>query len=234
SAAAHFTQIRDNAKEQGLPQFLKLADEHLAAIAPLVPHLSVRLTENLAGTHVLVDDQLVAAGELASIAVDPGDRTIVVNAPDRLPYRTRITIKKAAHQDVVVPALAQSIVVRSSKRRIGQITTIVGAVAAGTGLGLGLYARHSYDAQFDGSPPNCTKADDRKLCNSAGLSKTHSAQTLGNVGTIVGITGVVVAGVGAYLWITAPRTTAGEAPRKLAVVPSISPDALGVVAVGRF
>jgi hypothetical protein len=226
SAVAKFTETRDRAKEQGLPQHLKLAEEHLAALGPSVPHLTIKLTEALPGTSIVLDDRVVPLDDIANIAVDPGERAVEVNAPARLPYRTKILIAKAEHKDLVVPALAKSVVVRSSRHRIGQVTTVVGAVAAATGLGLGLYARGLYKNQF----PDMHEVGDglcdklTKQCEPHGQSQVDRARTFGNIGTIVGVAGVVTAGIGAYLWIRSPRTI--EAPPPAALV--------GLAAVGRF
>jgi hypothetical protein len=55
--------------------------------------------------------------------------------------------------------------------------------------------------------------------------------TLGNVGTMTGVAGLVVTGVGAYLWLRSPHDTSDK---ELVVVPQLSTDALGVVVAGRF
>lgn len=243
SAVARFTQVRESAKEQGLPQHLSAAEAHLATLAPLVPHLTIKLTETLPGTSILLDDQVVAPGGLADIAVDPGERVVVVNAPSRLPYRTKVLIAKSEHKDVVVPVLAKSVVITSSRYRIGQITTLVGAVAAGTGIGLGLYARHLYHDQFhndhpgigdDKIPSSCTDDDQGKRCTADGLTQTHRARTLGNVGTIVGAAGVAAAGVGVFLWLRAPHSTRAPDENQVTLVPAVGPDGVGLAAVGRF
>lgn len=237
SAVAKFTEARDRAKEQGLAQHARAAEERIAALAPDVPHVTIQLTEPLPGMSILLDDRVVALDALAGIAIDPGERVLVVNAPARLPYRTKLTLARAERKDVVIPALARSVTITSSRHRIGQITTIAGAAAAGTGLGLGLYARHQYHKQFDdvdvatGAPPcTSTKAGDR--CSPAGLTETQRARTLGNVGTIVGVAGLVATGVGVYLWLRAPSSTTEQ--RAVALVPDVGPDGVGLAAVGRF
>jgi hypothetical protein len=232
SAVAKFTEARDRAKEQGLEVHARAAEERIAALAPEVPHVTIKLTEQLPDTSVLIDDRVVALDALAAIAIDPGERVIVVNAPARLPYRTKLTIARAERKDVVIPALARSVTINSSGHRIGQITTIAGAAAAGTGLGLGLYARHQYNQQFNGSPPPCTSDDNGKHCSPAGLTQTQRARTLGNVGTIIGVAGLVTTGVGVYLWLRSPSSTTER--RAVALVPAVGPDGVGLAAVGRF
>jgi hypothetical protein len=133
----------------------------------------------------------------------------------------------------VIPALARSVTVHSSRRRIGQIATILGGAGISAGLGIGLYARHLYHKQFDDGA--CKHAEPDDLCSPQGQTQTERARTLGNVGTVVGVAGVLVAGVGAYLWLRSPGSTPGDgSDRKLTVVPEVSPDGVGVIASGRF
>jgi hypothetical protein len=235
SAVDRFTEARDRAKEQGLTQHVRAAEQHIAALEPDVPHLSIKLSEQLSDTTVLIDDRVIAPDALASIAVDPGERVITVSAPERLPYRTTLIVDKAEHQDVVVPALARSVTITSSRRRIGQITAIIGGAAVGTGIGLGLYARHLYHAQFGHAAPGDGRCNDDLVCERDGLKQTQRARTLANVATIVGVTGIAVAGVGAYLWFRSPRGAPPDAgDRKLTVVPQLAPDTVGLAALGRF
>jgi hypothetical protein len=233
SAVAKFSEARDRAKEQGLPEHVRAAEEHIAKLQPDVPHLAIKLTEQLPETRVLIDDTIIALQAIGDVAVDPGERVIVVSAPARLPYRAKLVVGTAEHQEVVIPALSRSITITSSRGRIGQITTIVGGAAFGAGIGLGLYARHLHHKQFDDGLCASTPAGDR--CNPAGQTQTERARTLGNVGSVFGGTGFVVTCVGVYLWLRSPRSTPHDTgDKKLVVVPQITPDGLGVVAAGRF
>lgn len=228
SAVAHFREARDRAQEQGLVEHERAAAAHIATLTPEVPHLTIELAEPLPDASVVLDDRVVPRDQLAAIAVDPGERVIVVSAPQRLPYRTKLVIAASEKTRVVVPALARSIVVTSSRRRIGQITTVAGAAAIATGVGLGIYARHLFHSQY---PDHCTEVDGGDRCDAAGLRDTDRARSFGTVGTVVGLTGVVVAGVGAYLWLRAPSST--EHP-PVALVPALGADQVGVAALGRF
>jgi hypothetical protein len=234
SAVAKFSEARDRAKEQGLPHHVRAAEEHLATLEPSVPHLTIKLTEQLPETKILIDDTIIAPGAIANIAIDPGERVIVVSAPARLPYRAKLIVGTAEHREVVIPALAKSVTITSSRLRIGQIATIAGGAAVGAGIGLGLYARNLRQRQFDEGRCEHTDLGDR--CNTNGQSRTERARTIGNAGTVVGIAGVIVAGIGAYLWYRSPSSTPNDTSDKelTVVVPQVSADGLGVVAVGRF
>jgi len=234
SAVAMFSEARDRAKEQGLPEHVRAAEDHIAKLEPGVPHVAIKLTEHLPETRILVDDTIIAPDAIGNVAVDPGERVIVVSAPARLPYRTKLVIGTAEHREVVIPALARSVTVTSSRSRIGQITAIAGGAALGTGIGIGFYARDLRQKQFDSG--HCTSDPVRgDRCDADGQPQTERARTLGNVGTVIGVTGFVVAGVGAYLWFRSPRSTPHDtSDKKVVVVPQVSADGLGVVAAGRF
>lgn len=233
SAVDKFSEARDRAREQGLVQHVRAAEQHIAALEPDVPHVSIQLSEQLPDTTVLIDDRVIPPDALARIAVDPGERVITVSAPTRLPYRTTLVIEKADHKDVVVPALARSVTITSSRRRIGQITTIIGGAATGTGIGLGLYARHLYRAQFGHAAQGDGRCNDDLVCERSGLKQTQRARTLANVATAVGLSGLAVTAVGAYLWWRAPS---GRPPddKKLTIVPTLAADGLGLAALGQF
>lgn len=236
SAVAKFSEARDRAKEQGLAEHIRAAEEHLLALEPSVPHVAITLAETLPETKILIDDAIVALDAIANVAVDPGERIIVVSAPERLPYRIKLVFSKGEHKDVTIPVLARSVTVNSSLRRIGQIATILGGGAAGTGLGIGLYAHHLYIQQFGHSMPGDGLCDKRTgICEARGQAGTQRAHTLGNVGTGIGIAGLVVAGVGGFLWYRAPASTSNDtSDRKLTVVPRVGTDGLGIAALGRF
>lgn len=232
SAIARFTEARDRAKEGNMPEHLKAAQEHIDALADKVPHVSIVLEEELPDTKVVIDDKLVRLSAIANLPVDPGERQIEVSAPGRLPYQTKVTVTSGgAPIDVRIPRLEKSVTVKSSRRTIGKITTVVGVVAIGTSVGLGLYANHKYQAQFDGMPAPCRTVNGIKQCNPDGYAATNNAILIGNVGTVVGVVGLVAAGVGAYLWLRSPSEH-GE--RKVAFVPQVGPDGTGIAAVGHF
>jgi tetratricopeptide (TPR) repeat protein len=235
SAVAKFSEARDRAQEQGLTQHVLAAEQHITTLEPDVPHLTIRLTESLPDTKVLVDNRLVLLDALTSIAMDPGERVIVVSAPDRLPYRNQLIIGKAEHKEIIIPALARSVTIRSSQRRIGQLLTLTGSAALGTGIGLGLYARNLYHKQFGHTDPGDGLCTTDAVCEPTGQKQTQRARTLGNVATAIGGAGIVVAAIGAYLWYRAPQSTAHDtSDKKVAVVPDLSLTRFGITALGRF
>ncbi len=233
SAVAKFSEARDRAKEQQLTEHQRAAEEHIAALEPSVPHLKLSLREVLPDTKILIDDRIIPIASIADVAVDPGERVLVVSAPARLPYRTKLIVARAERKTVVVPVLARSVTVTSSRRRIGQIVSVAGVLAVGTGIGIGVYADRLFDQQFEKECTHDPMLGDR--CSPDGLRRTERAQSLGNVGTIVGLTGAAIGVAGAILWITAPSRRSLEAnDRAVTLVPQLGVDSLGVAALGRF
>lgn len=223
SAAAKYAEARDRAREQHAKDHLAAAEERLAAVKDRVPHVSVQLAESLPGTQVLIDGRVIES--LSDIPVDPGERVLVVSAPDHVAFEHRVMIAEGEHRDVPVPALAKAVTVVSSRRTIGKLVAIGGGVTVATGVVIGLVGRSRYNTAKDG---HC---DADLACDPEGLSATRSGRTLGTVGTVVGVVGVAGVGVGLYLWLRAPRATRETA---VTLVPRLDPAAPGLAAVGRF
>lgn len=236
SAVAKFSEARDRAKEQALDEYIKAAEEHIAALTPDLPYVTLTFAEPPArDTKIVIDDRVVPVEKIADIPVDPGERVIVVSAPDKLAYKTSIVIGKQQRKTVSIPRLAKSVTVKSSRRTIGLVTTVAGVTALATGIGLGFYANNKYEAQFTGaedSPCLPGMGGAPPVCNQQGGSEAKAAHTLGTVGTVVGVVGGAAIVVGAYLWITAPSENKLE--KRISVVPHVTPHEAGVFAVGRF
>lgn len=228
SAVRKYEEALDRAKEQNLPAYIAAAEEHLAPLRPLVPHLDIKFAEAPApGTSVRIDDQTIpldGSVKIAAVALDPGIRKITVSAPNRVTYETTLYIEERESKQIVLPALATA-VVRSSRRTIGRITVVSGAAALTVGVGLGFWAKSRYDAQFEGDPPPCNEL---KQCLGDGQVEVERARQLGTIGTVVGAVGIGALVVGGYLWLT------GERSGPIQVAPTISPDGGGVAAFGRF
>jgi hypothetical protein len=230
SAVLKFTEARDRSREQNLTEHQRAAEDHLATLQPRVPHLAIRLTEQLSDTKVLVDDRVIDPDALGDVPLDPGPHTVTVSAPDRIPHRAQVAIEPAEHKAIVIPALARSVIVTSSWRRIGQITAITGGAAFGTSIGLALYGRHLYRQQFD--QQHCTsRPGGVTLCDDIGQPRTDKARTYGNVATVVGGIGLAAAAAGAVIWYLAPRSFQDAPPQ---VVLDVTGDRIGLAAAGRF
>jgi len=232
SAYERFSEARDRAKEGNLPEYLAEAQSRIDALRPELPHLHMTFATKLEGMRVLIGDRVISTAKLESgegAAVDPGELVIVVSAPGRLAYETKLVIKKQEHKTVAIPELQKGVTVKSSRRTIGIITTISGGAALASGIVLGLVARNTYNDQF--FEGGCQKANGGDVCPPEQQTETERARTIGNVGTVVGAVGLVATGVGVYLWLSAPKESGDQ---RVSIVPTLTPDTAGVTAIGRF
>lgn len=227
SAVKYYTQARDLAREHDLAEHRQAAEDRLAIAAPLVSRLAIVFGEKADNMKLVIDDEVVPIDKTDDIVTDPGRHHIVVTAPGRVPYETTVEVEKSKTRAVAVPKLGYPMTVKKGRVTLGKISTFAGAALAGTGIGLGLYARSRYNGQIG---TNCSN-DSPPKCNAEGYRITNDARTFGRFGTWIGVAGVAVLGAGAYLWFFAPDSK-GE--RDVAVVPTFAPDAAGVSAVGRF
>jgi hypothetical protein len=233
SAVAKFTEARDRAKEQGMEVHRKAADEHIAALADKVPHVTFKFSEPpLPQTTIVIDEKLIPFAAIANYPIDPGVHDVVVSAPAHLAYKSHFEVTAGEAKDLPIPALERSVTVKvkSSRRTIGKITTVTGVAAIGTGVILGLIAKRKYDTATESC--NRITVGNEKVwqCDSTGFAGTRSARTIGTTGTVVGGIGLVAVGVGAILWLTSPK----EGERQVSVLPQLTPDGAGIAAVGRF
>lgn len=229
SAVAKFREARDRAKEQGMEVHRNAADEHIVALTPKVPHVTLAFSEPpQAQATIVIDEKLIPFSSIANHPVDPGAHDVVVSAPGHVAYKAHFEIAAGESKDLAIPPLQKSVSVKSSRRTIGKITTGAGLAAVATGVVLGLVANR----RFDSATEDCnriTKDMERVWqCDSTG--EPRSAQTLGTVGTVVGSVGLVAVGVGAYLWLSGD----GDREQRVSVVPQVGAGGAGIAAVGRF
>jgi hypothetical protein len=229
SAHKLFAEAEARAKEQNLEEHRKAAQEHKDKLAGDVPRVTIAFTELAPETKLVIAGEVVDTANAKDVEVDPGPVKIVASAPSRVPYETTVTLAKGEHKSVAIPTLGYPIEDKG-RATLGKVVTYAGAGALLAGIGVGLYANHKYNGEFDNG--HCTMPSlDHPMCNQTGYATTHNAKTLGWVGTGVGAAGLVAVGVGVALWITAPRH---EEARQVTVLPTVTPDTAGVVAFGRF
>ncbi|MEO8703475.1 MAG: hypothetical protein ABI867_25735 [Kofleriaceae bacterium] len=227
SAVEKFSEVADRARDQKLDEYLRVAEERLAVLTPDVPFLTITLVAPAPETTVVIDDRVIAADKLAKLAVDPGDRVVVVSAPGRVAYRTTVRVLKRSTATLEIPALAPSVIVKSSRRTVAVIAMATGGGLVLTGVVLGLVARGRYNSTL------ANDCDANKVCSAEGASDIESARTLGNVGTAITIVGLGTAVAGGVLWYLSPRPHT-NLERGVSVLPQLAPGTAGIVAVGRF
>jgi hypothetical protein len=219
--------IKDGRKDRE-----QIARERIAALGPRIPKIAVRVTEEPQGFEAQLDGTVVRRPAYGVFAgVDPGRHVVEAFAPGRVSFRTEIALREGEQREVVVPALAvgarveagtptapapvpqpssepprtQTNPMYSAALGIGAAGIVVGGVAASI-WGLAAISRSS----------NCI--EDRKYCNSDGLSAYDREKTWAWIATIAG--GIGLAGMVSLIFI----------PQRVPVKGSIAPVPGGAVA----
>jgi len=229
SAARLFAAARGIAIEYSLAPVRAAAEEHLALDEPLVGHLAIAFDGTpLDGARLLIDGELVPLASAGDVFVDPGTRKVTVTAPGRVPFEASVAIAKAEHKAIAVPELKRPITVKHTRATVAKVLVGGGGGLVLGGLVLG-YIAHLHDD--DAIQKSCyhRQTDNALICDANGQSAIHSAQLLGNVGTVTGAVGLGMAATGVVLWFTRPAD-----PERLAIVPTLSPQQAGLAAIGRF
>ena len=227
TAIRYFSDARDRAREQSLAPQLAAAEEHLAKLVPRQSHLAITFAETYpADAKLVVAGRVVDFTAATDIVVDPGPTEVVVSAPGRVPYSSTVQVPESQHKSLAVPKLAYPVTSCSSCRTIGKVGVAIGAAAVVTSVILG-YKSHS---DWNTAVANCMGTG-TLVCPQDQVNAVNDARTLGNVGTVVGIAGGVLAIGGAALWYFSPHADSGE---RLAIVPVVSPTEAGFAAFARF
>jgi hypothetical protein len=221
---------------------LAFARQRVAALEPRLPQLSITLRPDApSDARVQRDGVVLGRASLGTaLPVDPGVRSITVDAPGFEPRAFQLAIAEGEKKSLEVEpgnplpraSPADSSTSSASPRRaIGW--TLVGAGAAGvvTGLVTGLMV----DAKRDDVDANCPPEG----CSQRGLDAADDGKTLlvvNAVGWGVGIAGLAA---GTYLVLSSPRAShsaadTAVAPRAPAVGVSVAPGGFAFAYRSRF
>lgn len=226
------------------------AHARVAELEPKVPKVTVKLTAGApAGTRVLVDGVALTEAELASpLRLDPGEHTVVVEAPGRQPREVPLKLAEGAREEVAVapgpeqpanggvgppPPPPPKVIPEEgdTRRTLGFViggVGLAGLAAAGITGGL-LLAR---DAEIKDACP------EPGWCSPEGMEKIDGSKPLMVVNAIAWGVGAVGLGVGAVLVLTSGggggEGGGGEARAQAAIAPAVLPGGGGMTVVGRF
>lgn len=230
------------------PDRAKFAKSRADALVAKLGTLVITIQDPTAVSSVSIAGRIVPTAMRISEKVDPGDVTVEAKLSSGTPFKQTAAAKAGASVTIDIPtegAVTVPVVVGGGGGGSGggidqsdaaqrRKTRLIYAYAAGgvgvasmiVGGALGLVARGNYREQFDNG--KCTE-DSPPRCNPEGYSEQKSAVTLANVGTGFFVGGVVLAGVGAVLFLTAPK-----ADGDLVVTPTASTEGAGLAVVGTF
>jgi hypothetical protein len=216
SAWARYVEAASLARAAGASQRYAAAMARVAVLEPNLARVKVNLAKPVADDAVVLNDGRPLARDLwgTNVAVDAGTHEIDVKAPGRLPFHQSFKAVDSATTVVDVPLLeaapAPPIVAApppkpsperppppadtgSTTRTVGALAAATGVIAVGVGIGLG-FAAKAKDRDAD-------RACDGSRCNARGKTLSDDARAMGNIGTVVFTSGMVLAATGVVVWI---------------------------------
>lgn len=242
SAWAQFRELRVRAQRASRPDPLRVADEHIVALAPRLAKITVRIAAT-PGLTVFRDGVALPPDAFGSgLAVDAGTLTFTAEAKGYQPWSTEIEIKDGEAKAIEVPALvaASTTAAAAAAPAARASTTVVsrpllttprwiavglagaGLVGLGIGTWAGLDARASRD---DARALGCN--DDLSMCPSVALGTANAAYSRGKLSTGFFIGGGALVGAAAVVWFVARPKEGGVQVR-----PSVDETAVGLMLVG--
>jgi hypothetical protein len=221
SAWGEFKQALAEAKKAGREDRQQLATEHIDAIEPELPYITIRVPGNarVAGLEVARNGSVLTQGGWdAELPVDPGKVEIISRAAGYKPKTKTVTIEKKQHLEVTVEELEKAplpVIVTtepgwSGQRKFGFALMGVGVV----GLGVGGYFGYRTLREKADSDKACPVFDEERRCSSLGAEKMEVARRdawISNVGLGVGLGTLAV---GTYLFIRGGNTAPADAEHK--------------------
>lgn len=253
SAWARFVEAADKAKRARQKKRVRYARKKARALAKRVPKLKI-VAPSIEGLEVRRDGEVVNSALLdTSVPIDPGKHQIEATAPGYESFTKSFVARQRRTVTVKIPELKKKPepkkIVRKKKplkkkpkkvakplvgepegkkagrgRRVGGATlAIAGLAMTGVGLVFGAQASSKWNEAFDDGHCN-----DNNVCNQTGFDLTEDAKSKATLSTVfVGI-GLVAAGVGGYLYLTAPKSS------KPRVEASVGTDSAMILVRGGF
>jgi hypothetical protein len=222
TAWSDFKEALSMARRDGRYEREQAAQEHLAALQPKLPRVTLAVEGAVAGEQVSVDGALInqAAWGLAN-PFDPGTHQVTVTAQGKKTWQTTFDLAIGEQKTVTIPALQDDLSAAQpaagatapgaagapsapeedsadKKRMIGYIVGGSGIAFIGVGAVFGLRAL----SKRSDSDAHCP-ADNQ--CTPEGVALNDEAKTsawIANIGVGLGLVGV---GVGTYLILTAGK-----------------------------
>lgn len=262
SAWSSFKEALVVAQRDGRPERVEYAKKHIAIVEPQVSKITIQVPSEVNEPGLSVSLDGAPLGEAAwgvGMPVDPGAHQVTASAPNKQSYEqtvhiengsTSIKIPKlvgttnananpppapiAVDADVAKKPVVDEPPSGSGQRSAGFVIGGAGVVALGVGSFFGLRAMSKWSERKD----NCKDGHCTEAAKSAGDS-AKSAALISDIGFGLGI---VAAGVGTYLVLSAKPTTESSAARakpvrqarSVQVLPAFGPLGAGVVLRGIY
>jgi len=222
TAWSDFKEALSVARRDNRSDRFEVAREHLAALEPKVPFLTIRVERAKPEQQVLLDGTPVrAAAWDTPIAVDPGPHELEASAAGHVTWKGPLQLAVAERKVVIIPELAlddkpaalppATDAAKAPAAEQAGHSNVVGWVVLGTGvaaLGVGTYFGVSALSTQSDVEKECPTP---QTCSSTGVELTHDAQRAAwasNIGIGVGLVGVLLGG---YLLLSAPSSPSASA-----------------------
>ncbi len=257
SAWATFLQASYDAKSEGQSDREQIAREQAAALKPQLSNLVLVVEDkDTPGLTITNDGQELGRALWGSEApVDPGEHTLVAEAPNKKPWTATILIPEGpASTEIKVPSLEDAPVEAAPATPVepaapaqaeappaepvadtggGSAQTTWGwvAVAAGGGalVGGGLFSMLALSD--NGRADDHCRRNDPTLCADRGVELGESAQDKAQLATILSGAGAALAVTGVVLLLTAPDDADTAA---LHLAPAVGKSSGGLSVYGKF
>lgn len=204
SAAAAYEKALALARRENQSERITEAEERLAAVAPRIPKLTVRVTEPAFGVDVFIDDLPLSPNAWnAPQRIDPGTHRIDARARGKRRFLAEVALQERAAREIVVPLLDDPPPERppstsSTQRILGFASGGLGVASLVAGAVLGfivLDAASTADQRCPGSS-SCYDTDGLEARDRRGDYAPAAALTI--------VSGVVLLATGFILLSTAP------------------------------
>jgi hypothetical protein len=252
TAYTDFKTALSLARRDGRADRAAAAEEHIHALEPEVPQLTIVVAGAVPGQEVIVDGAaLREAGWGEPVALDPGQHEVAASAPGKKRWAVAMHIGERERKTIQVPSLQTDAAAQTGKppepdeksgaageEESGGGRKTAGWIVGGAGLaalGVGTYYGIQAITKRNESDAHCPTDT---TCDAQGVELNNEAQTaawIANFGVGLGIAGIAV---GTYLLVTggAPSPDGSEAKRRggVSVSAHLAPTGGGLGLRGSF
>jgi tetratricopeptide (TPR) repeat protein len=215
SAMDSYGEAEVLAKSSGDAKKATFARDRFVAVEKSAIKVVVRVVPPEApGMEVVRNGQPVPKSDWGQmIPIDPDEIVVSASAPKHESWKTVVMARgPGAIVTVFVPPLGDGTATAASSSGKGAAlgTRRIGALGAGAGaaisLGAGMALALGAKSRYDDTRARC----DATGCDEGALTVQRNAVAQGNVATALIALGLVLAGAGAYLWLSAGDGSAGS------------------------
>jgi hypothetical protein len=227
TAAAEFARASDKRAE--------FARGRADALLPKLATIIVKIAEPQApGLAIAIGGHAVARGaDTSSITdhFDPGNITVEATMPGKQPFVRTTTAIAGATVLVEIPTFSTAVAKAApTERRRSRVHLALGLGIAGGAIEIGavaiaVVAKSQFNRELQNG--DCVRTSSGMVaCNPTGLPKIQSANTLGDIGTGVGVAAAACGVTALLVYLTAPRD--------VVIAPTATGRDIGITLTSRF